>query len=83
MKLLTAQTHITAAIGIGVPSFNTLTSAVETAPKPSCIAPINAEAVPAFLLNGARQSADELGNAKPCVLKKTHIKNMVENNSRK
>lgn len=77
-----AQAHITAAIGIAVPLFKILTNAVESAPIPSCIAPIKAEAVPAFLVNGARQSADELGNAKPCVLRKTQIKKMVENNPR-
>jgi hypothetical protein len=47
------------------------------------MAPINAEAVPAFLLNGAMQSADEFGNVNPWQLKKMSIKNIVENNPSK
>jgi hypothetical protein len=82
-KLVTAQTHITAAIGIAVPLFKILTNAVDTAPMPNCIAPINAEAVPAFFVNGAKESADELGNAKPCVLRKIQIKKIVEYNPRR
>ena len=77
-KLIIAHTHITTAIGIAVPLLKILTNAVEIAPIPNCKAPMSADAVPAFLLNGARQSADELGNAKPCVLRNTHIKKMVE-----
>ena len=83
VKLLTAQQHITTAIGMAVPLLKILTKAVETAPIPSCIAPINAEAVPAFLVKGAKHSADELGNANPCVLKKTQIKKIVEYKPRK
>ena len=69
---------MTAAIGKAVPLLNTLTNAVETAPKPNCIAPIKAEAVPAFSEKGARQSAEEFGKANPCVLKNIQIKNIVE-----
>lgn len=70
--------HITAHIGIAVPLLKILTSAVDIAPIPNCIAPINAEAVPAFFVKGANESAEELGNANPCVLRKTHIKKIVE-----
>ena len=73
-----AQAHITAAIGIAVPLFKMLTKAVEIAPIPNCIAPINAEAVPAFLEKGAKDMAEVLGNANPCVLRKIKIKKMVE-----
>jgi hypothetical protein len=45
--------------------------------------PINAEAVPAFLLKGAIESAAELGNTKPWQLKNISIKNIVENNPNK
>jgi hypothetical protein len=83
IKLETAQAHITAVIGIAVPLFKILTKAVETAPIPSCIAPIKAEAVPAFLVNGSKESAEVLGNAKPWVLRKIHIKKMVEYNPSK
>lgn len=83
VKLLTAQQHITTDIGIAVPLLKILTKAVETAPIPSCMAPINAEAVPAFFVKGAKQSADEFGNANPCVLKKTQIKKIVEYSPRK
>ena len=83
VKLLTAQQHITTDIGMAVPLLKILTKAVETAPIPSCIAPINAEAVPAFFVKGAKQSADEFGNANPCVLKKTQIKKIVEYKPRK
>lgn len=65
IKLITAQPHITAAIGIAVPLFKTLTIAVAIAPSPNCSAPIKADAVPAFLEKGASVSADEFGNAKP------------------
>lgn len=64
-KLLIAQMHITAHIGIAVPLLKILTSAVDIAPIPNCIAPINAEAVPAFFVKGANESAEELGNANP------------------
>lgn len=82
IKLVIAHVHITAAIGIAVPLASKLTNAVETAPIPSCIAPINAEAVPAFLLNGSSESAEEFGNAKPCVLRNTQIRKIVEYNPR-
>lgn len=78
-----AHAHITADIGIAVPLFNMLTKAVEMAPIPNCIAPINAEAVPAFLEKGAKDNAELLGNANPCVLRKTQIKNIVEYKPRK
>jgi hypothetical protein len=82
-KLPIAQAHITAAIGIAVPLFKILTKAVEIAPIPSCMAPISADAVPAFLVNGAKESAEEFGKANPWVLRKTQIKKMVEYNPRK
>ena len=83
VKLVIAQKHITIDIGIAVPLLNILTSAVETAPKPNCIAPIKADAVPALPEKGASERAEELGNANPCVLRNTQIKNMVEYKPRK
>src|SRR5699024_8175654 len=42
-----------------------LNMAVVTATIQICTAPIKAEAVPAFLLNGARDKAEVLGKTKP------------------
>jgi hypothetical protein len=47
------------------------------------MAPIKAEAVPALPVKGASDSAEEFGNANPWVLRKSHIKNMVEYRPRK
>jgi hypothetical protein len=41
------------------------------------------EAVPAFLLKGAIESADEFGKTNPWQLKKRRIKNIVEYKPRK
>ena len=82
-KLNKAHRAITAAIGNAVPLVKTLTIPDVRAPTASCIAPINADAVPAFLLKGAIESADELGNTKPWQLKKRSIKNIVEYKPRK
>ena len=82
-KLNNAHAAIIPAIGNAVPSVKILTMPDVSAPTANCIAPINADAVPAFLLKGAIESADELGNTNPWQLKKMRIKNMVEYNPRK
>lgn len=74
-----AHPVITPAIGNEVLFVKMLTSPEVSAPIANCIHPISAEAVPAFLLNGAIESAEALGKVKPWQLKKTSIKNMVDN----
>lgn len=73
-----AHAPITAAMGSALLLASILTIADVTAPIPNCNAPISADAVPAFLLKGAIDNAEELGNVKPCVLKNTHIKKIIE-----
>lgn len=82
-KLNKAHEAITAVIGKAVSLVKILTSPDVRAPMANCIPPINAEAAPAFLLKGAIESADELGNTKPWQLKKISIRNMIEDKSRK
>ena len=53
------------------------------APTLICMKPIRAEALPAFLLNGAIERADTFGNMKPWQLKKINIKIIVEYSSLK
>ena len=79
MKLKMAQHAITAAIGNALSVVKKLTIAELREPMPSWIAPSNAEALPAFLLKGAIDNADELGKVNPWQLKKIRIKNIVEN----
>jgi hypothetical protein len=82
-KLSKAHDAITPAMGNAVLLVKTLTIPDVRAPTASCMPPINAEAVPAFLLKGAIESAAELGNTKPWQLKNISIKNIVENNPNK
>lgn len=82
-KLSKAHEAITPAMGNAVPLFKTLTIPEVSAPTASCMPPISADAVPALLLNGAIESAEEFGNTKPWQLKKRSIKNIVEPNPRK
>lgn len=63
------QSNITPVIGKAVLLLSALTMAVAKAPIPSCTAPISAEAVPAFLENGDKASAEVFGKTKPCVAK--------------
>ena len=68
MRIITAvdeQPAITAVIGIAVPLLNNPTNAEEPAPSAICIEPINAEALPASFVNGAIESAEELGKLNP------------------
>ena len=74
---------ITPAIGSAVLLVRKLTIPEVNAPTANCMPPIKADAVPAFLLKGAMESADEFGNTKPWQLKKIRIKNMVEPSARK
>lgn len=52
-------------MGSAVLLLKTLTATEERAPNPICKPPISADALPAFLLNGAIARADVLGNVKP------------------
>ena len=54
-----------------------LTAKDAKAPKPICKAPINAEALPAFLEKGAKESAAAFGLINPRQLKNKAIKAMV------
>lgn len=78
-----AQQAITPVMGIAVWFCKRLTNADVHAPMPIWMAPINAEALPALWPNGARESADELGNVKPWQHKKIKMRKMVLNNSLK
>ena len=74
VKLPTAHAHITADIGMAVPLFNILTKAVEIAPIPNCIAPINAEAVPAFFEKGANEKLKNWEMQNPAYSEKPRLK---------
>ena len=50
-----------AIIGVAVPLLNTLTPTEASAPMPICIAPMIAEALPAFRENGASDKAAAFG----------------------
>ncbi|MNE92590.1 hypothetical protein D3C80_1903330 [compost metagenome] len=52
-------------MGIAVPLCRELIVADASTPKNICIAPIKAEANPAFLMNGERASAEAFGLIKP------------------
>ena len=64
-KLLTVQQAITPVIGNDVLLLNALTIAELNAPMLIWIVPSIAEALPAFFVNGAKESADALGKIKP------------------
>ena len=77
MRLMIAQQAITAVMGRAVPLLNTLTKPELTAPKLICTAPIKADALPAFLANGAIDNAEEFGKVKPWQLRNISNKIMV------
>lgn len=77
-----AHAAITAVMGTADDLLKAPDTADVKVPTPSCNAPSNPEALPAFLVNGASDNADELGNTKPWQHKKIKIKKMVLNNSR-
>jgi hypothetical protein len=52
---------IMAIIGVAVPLLNTLTPTEASAPMPICMAPMIAEALPAFRENGASDNAAAFG----------------------
>ena len=81
LKLMIAQIAITPVIGNAVLLFRILTKAEVIVPTPICIAPSNAEAVPAFLLKGARDNAEEFGKVKPWQQRKIKLKKIVLNKS--
>lgn len=65
VKLLIAQAAITPVMGKAVWLLKKPTQAEVQAPILICIPPNKAEALPAFLLKGARERAEELGKVKP------------------
>ena len=66
-----------ATIGVSVPLLNTLTPTDANAPTPICVAPNNAEALPAFLLKGASDNAAAFGLVNPRHAKKTNSSTIV------
>ncbi len=78
-KLNTAQAAITPVIGSAVSLCKKLTRADVKAPVPNWMAPISAEALPAFVVKGAIDRADEFGNVKPWQLRKINMRNILEN----
>jgi hypothetical protein len=81
VKLINAHAAITPVMGNAVWLLKKLTIAVVSDPIPICMPPINADAVPAFLLKGASERADEFGKVKPWQQRNKNIKNIVLNNS--
>ena len=73
-----AHKNIIPVMGSGVLLLSIDTKAVISAPIPNCSAPIRAEAVPALFSKGAKDKAEVLGNAKPCVLKNKNAKTIIE-----
>ena len=80
-KLKEAQKAIIPVIGNAVPLLRTLTATEAKVPIAICMHPITAEALPAFLLKGAIESAEELGKINPWQQRKIKMKKMVLNNS--
>ena len=76
-KLSVEQQAITPVIGRVVWLLKKLTNAEVNEPIPICIAPKSAEALPAFLLKGAIESAEELGKVKPWQLRKIKMSKIV------
>jgi len=70
-------TAITTTIGVEVPLLNTLTATEANVPTPICRNPNREEAVPAFLLKGARHKAAALGFVKPRQARKRNKKKIV------
>ena len=66
-----------ATIGVSVPLLNTLTPPDANAPTPICVAPNNAEALPAFLLKGASDNAAAFGLVNPRQAKKANSMTIV------
>lgn len=66
-----------ATIGVAVPLLHTLTPTDANAPTPICVAPNNAEALPAFLLNGASDKAAAFGFVNPTQAKNTNNMTIV------
>lgn len=60
-------------IGVALSLVAILTMAELMVPIPICIAPNNAEAVPAFLSKGVSDNADELGKVKPWHARKQNM----------
>jgi len=77
IRAMMAAIVITAGIGQTTSAANKLITADARAPKPICRAPIRAEALPAFFVNGARDKADAFGLMKPKQAKNKAIKVMV------
>ena len=70
-------TAITAAIGTDDFVWNKLNTDDAKAPKPICVAPINAEALPAFFLKGWSDKAAVLGLVSPRQDKKINKSTIV------
>ena len=66
-----------AAMGTALRLSKKLTLNEASAPRPNCIAPINADAVPAFLAKGASESAEAFGLVVPTQQSKINIIQMV------
>ena len=71
------QAAITPDMGKDVWLLKKLTRADAQAPQAIWMPPKSAEALPALRENGARDSADELGNVKPWQARKMKIRKMV------
>ncbi len=77
VKAMIAAIVITAGIGQTTSAANKLITADANAPKPICKAPIKADALPAFFVNGAKDKADAFGLMKPRHAKNNAMKVMV------
>lgn len=77
-KAINAAAVITNGIGTTECSLNKLTITEARAPNPICKAPIKADALPAFLVNGASDKAAAFGLIKPKQARNKAIKPIVE-----
>jgi len=77
ISALSAQAAIIPVIGSAVLLLRTLTITEANAPNAICKLPIKAEALPAFLLNGVKASAEEFGKENPWQHKKRKIRKTV------
>ena len=76
-RAVNAQPAIIPVIGNAVSLLKTLTITDAKAPKAIWILPIKADALPAFLVNGVKASAEEFGKENPWQHRKRKIRKIV------
>src|SRR5438477_3836908 len=79
VRAVDAHNSMINPIGNAIVLLKTLTSAELNVPTPIWMAPIKAEAVPAFFEKGANDKAEELGKVNPWQLRKQKIQATIPN----